>query len=141
MISQHHCETIGKYIIASPVDLSLALQYVQDGGLERTRLQQIYDKYGLTNSFTRDDVVVMFKDSYSGLQASKNVHQSILKPALDDLDDTDTPVLKEDRDYKPFNYYFNREPVNEIDFKKPEINYTILQQQYPDLPWNKIEKN
>lgn len=65
MINQHHRQNHRKIHIASTVDLSLVLQYVQDGGLEKTRLQQVYDKYGLTNSFTMDDVLAMFPDSYS----------------------------------------------------------------------------
>jgi hypothetical protein len=141
MINQHSRVKIKDYIIASPVDLVLALRYVQDGGLERTRLQQIYDKYGLTKSFTRDDVVAMFPDSYSGLQAPKVAHRYILKPAIDDKDHEDTPVLEEQREYKPYIYYFRREPSNEMDFTVPEIDYSLLEHEYPDLPWKQFHES
>ena len=98
-----HKQKIGKYIIASPVDLTLALQYVQDGGLEKTRLQQIYDKYGLTSWFIRDDVVAMFHDSYSSTQASLNVHRSILRPVIGDIDDPDAPYYLRIQYYVPTN--------------------------------------
>ena len=146
--NQHHQQTsndqpthkkkIGKYIIASPVDLTLALQYVQDGGLEKTRLQQIYDKYGLTSWFIRDDVVAMFHDSYSSTQASLNVHRSILRPVIGDIDDPDA-ILLEDTVPTSHQYRFNQKPSNEVDFEIPETDYTILQEQYPELPWQNLK--
>ena len=51
MVNQQTRGSIGEYIIASQADLVLALTYVQDGGLERTRLQQLYDEYGLSQQF------------------------------------------------------------------------------------------
>jgi hypothetical protein len=140
MINQHHRNKIGEYIIASPIDLLLALQYVQDGGLERTRLQQVYDKYGLTTTFTRDDVVSMFPDSYSSPQASKNVYRYILKPAIEDKDDEDIPVLTENTEYRLHQYQFNRKPINEIYFEMPDTNYSFLKKEYPHLPWKEFQE-
>ena len=138
MINQHHRKEIGEYIIASELDLALALEYVQDGGLERTRLQQVYDKYGLTKSFTRDDVVSMFSDSYSSPQASTSVYRYILKPAIEDKDDEDIPVLTEIREYRAHQYQFKRKPSNEIYFEIPYTDYSFLKKEYPNLPWEEL---
>lgn len=143
MVNQQTRGSIGEYIIASKADLILALTYVQDGGLERTRLQQLYDEYGLSHSFTRDDVVNKFKDSYEGIQASKNAHRTILKPAIKDLDGDGNPLLYEETEFKPYRYYFRREPPKiEFDMHVPDEDYSLLEKKYPKLPWEDYyEKN
>jgi hypothetical protein len=127
MINQKSREKIDDYILASPVDLVLALQYIQDGELERTRLQTVYDHYGLSRSFTRDDVVAMFPDSYVGVQASKSAYRGILRPAVEDLDSEGISVLYEDRNSRPYTYYFRREPNKEVNFKVPPLDYSLIQ--------------
>ena len=135
MINQHTRDKIEDYIIASPVDLELALRYVQDGGLERTRLQQVYEEYGLSHSFTREDVVALFPDSYDGAQASKSAYRYILKPATEDFDSDGTPLLDEIKEIKPYTYFFRRQPSNNVNFKIPKRDYSLLKKNYPNLPW------
>ncbi len=143
MVNQQTRRSIGEYIISSKADLVLALTYVQDGGLERTRLQQLYDEYGLSRLFTRDDVVNKFKDSYEGIQASKNAHRTILKPAIEDLDEDGNPLLYEETEFKPYKYYFRREPPKiEFDMHVPDEDYSLLENKYPKLSWEDYyEKN
>jgi hypothetical protein len=143
MINQQSREQLDDYIIASPVDLVLALRYVQDGELERTRLQQVYDHYGLSRSFTRDDVGSLFPDSYTGVQASKRAYRYILRPATEDFDEEGIPVVYEDKDARPYNYYFRREPNKKVNFKIPPVDYSLIKKQYPTLSFkeeNKINK-
>lgn len=140
MVNQNTRERIGDYIVAAQSDIILALTYVQDGGLERSRLQQVYDEYGIIKSFTRDDVAALFPDSYDGLQGGKSAYRAILKSATEDLDSNGIPLLYEDTTSMPYMYYFRREPSNEINFKIPEINYSLLEKNYPNLPWEDYHK-
>lgn len=141
MINQKFRDTIEDYIIASPVDLALTLEYVEDGGLERSRLQQVYDKHGISHSFTRDDVSAMFPDSYSGIDGGKSAYRSILKPATEDFDKDGIPVLYEDKESRPYLYYFRREPKNDkATFKMPKLDFGSIEKQYPDLPWKEFYK-
>ena len=140
MVNQNTRERIGDYIIADPSDIVLALTYVQDGGLERSRLQRVYDEYGLSKSFSRDDVAVLFPDTYDGLQGGKSAYRAILKPATEDLDSEGIPLLYEEKSSPPYMYYFRREPANDINFKVPKEDYSLLEEQYPNLPWEEYHK-
>ncbi len=135
LVNQNTRERIGDYIMAAHSDIVLALTYVQDGGLERSRLQQVYDEYGTIKSFTRDDLAAIFPDSYDGPQGGKSAHRAILKPALENFDSDNIPLVYEDKTSIPYLYYFRREPSNEINFKVPKEDYNLLEEQYPNLPW------
>lgn len=176
MVNQHSRDKIEEYIIASPFDLLLALRYVQDGGLERTRLQQIYDKYTTLKCFTRDDVASMFPDSYSGGEGGKRAFRSILKAGLEErylkcsnpecsyitdyesIEKENNPkevvcpecfkkleieiLIEETTDQRPYLYKFKCEPGSyKARFKMPEKDYTILEKEYPNLPWIKFHKS
>ena len=142
MMNQKTRDKIEDYIIASPVDLGLALEYVEDGGLERTRLQQVYDRYGISKAFSREDVSAMFPDSYSGTDGNKSAFRSILKPATEDIDSDGTPLVYEEKESRPYLYYFRRIPKNDkATFKMPKKDFSLLEKQYPDLSWEEFYKN
>jgi hypothetical protein len=97
--------------------------YKNDKVLSRTRLQILYNEYGLNRSFTRNDVVSMFPSSYKGLKCDQSAYRLILKPAIEDLNEMNIPILLEDKKSKPYKYTFQREPSVQIPF----IKYDLIQ--------------
>jgi hypothetical protein len=141
MVNQVSRINIEDYILAGPTDLDRALRYIEDGELERTRLQQVYERYGegADKDFTRDDIADMFPDVYSGPQRNSLYYRHIIKPATLQKDEHDIPVIEEIEGMgrTPNSYYFRREPEeNKRKYPLPPEDYEQLKKQHPDLPWD-----
>lgn len=122
IINQNYRIKRDNYVIVGEEDIKLIARFLDEGtgNLSKTvinRLIKIYDRYPPITTFTRDDVVSLFSDTYDSLQTGRsNVYRDLLKPVLENFNyvkdegNGDKKIvnllLDENKDKKPYEYYF-----------------------------------
>lgn len=135
IINQKFRKRYDDFILVEKEDIELIAKFLNEGTGQLSqvvlkRLTELYDKYTDKRSFTRDDVVSLFPDTYSSLPGgTSNAYRDILKPAID------VKLITEDKSQRPYIYIFFggfKEKINEKQFNLdlPEIDAYMLQKEY-----------
>ncbi len=149
-----------EFVIVQKEDIELIARFLDEGKgqLPKTvikRLIEVYNKYPPMTKFTRDDVAALFPDTYDSAQKGRsNVYRDILKPVLESFNiliDKGTKnemienlLLVEEKDVKPYEYYFKALAVDNKKSKElfidklngsfsldlPPIDERMLQEEY-----------